>query len=420
MLTIREKELVSFGASVAAGCKPCTRFHVKKVREAGASDNEIEQAITDALRVRDHARDIMECQAMKLVGVDRHHEDEDAAPDVARMTGLVSIAAAFAVNCTSSLEKHIAAARDAGGHEDDIRSALDAAVIVKGQASTYVDRVGQLKGKVSRLQQLLKELEETQAQLVQSEKMAALGKLVAGVVHEINTPLAVISSSTDVCQRSVGNITAALEANGDLAEVADEKFRRSVKALQSGIPGQLAAVDRLSRIVGGLKSFACLDEALFRETDLHEAMDNTLMLLERDLADRVDIVKEYGDLPLVACYASELNQVFMNLLLNAVQAIEEKGTITIRTFVAEGRVHVEITDDGIGIPSDRLQRLFEPDFKRKGPRVKAGLGLFTSYQIMQKHRGEIRVASTPGLGSTFTVVLPPPISTETRAMRTEY
>ena len=95
MLTIREKELVSFGASVAAGCKPCTRYHVKKVREAGASDNEIEQAITDALRVRDHARDIMECQAMKLVGVDRHHEDEDAAPDVARMTGLVSIAILF-------------------------------------------------------------------------------------------------------------------------------------------------------------------------------------------------------------------------------------------------------------------------------------------------------------------------------------
>jgi len=406
MLTVKERELVSFGASVAAGCKPCTRFHVKKVRTAGAAENEIELAITDAMGVRDSARDITETQAMRLVGSDRSHEDDDAIPSTRRMTELVSIAAAFAVNCTSSLERHIAAAKDVGIHSDDIKSTLDAALVVKGQAATYVDRVGQMQGKVSRLQQLLKELEQTQAQLVLSEKMAALGKLVSGMVHEINTPLAVISSATDVAQRSVGNIATALEADGELAGTANARLLRSVKALQNGIPSQLAAVVRITRIVEGLKKFVCLDEALFRETDIHEAIENTLLLLEHELADRIDVVKNFGHLPLVACYASELNQVFMNLLLNAVNAIKGKGTITIRTIVAEDGVHVEITDDGVGIPPDRMQNLFEPDFAAKGPRVKAGLGLFTSYQIMQKHRGEIRVASTPGQGSTFTVVLP--------------
>jgi len=407
MLTVKEKELASLGASVAAGCKPCTRFHVKKVREAGASEKELELAISDAFRVRDHARDIMESHALKLVGVTKSYDDYDATKNATRNGEVVSIAAAFAVNCTSNLEKHIEAAKDIGIHDDEIKSVLDAALMVKGQAASYVDRVGQLKEKVSRLQQLLKELEETQAQLVQSEKMAALGKLVASVVHEMNTPLGVISSSTDVFNRAVSNILDVMETSGSLDEARNNRrLQSSVTALQSDIPVTTVAVERIAKIVNSLKSFACLDEAPFQETDIHEAIDNTLILLEREFSERINIVKEYGDLPLVACYAGELNQAFMNLLSNAAQAIVQKGTVTIRTFVENGRVHVEIADSGVGISPEQMKRLFEPGFTKKGPRVKAGLGLFTSYNIIQKHRGEIKVESTPGQGSAFSVILP--------------
>jgi PAS domain S-box-containing protein len=257
------------------------------------------------------------------------------------------------------------------------------------------------------LEKALRELRETQVQLVQSEKMAALGKLVAGVVHEMNTPIGVIRSAADVSARSVSNIMEVMEKSQTFDEIRNSrKLQGSLKALQNDVPVALAASERITRIVNSLKSFARLDEAVFQTTDLHEGLESILTLIEQDLEGRISVVKEYGEIPLLACYPGELNQMFMNLLTNAVQAIKGNGTIMIRSFVEKGNVHVQIKDTGIGISSERIKELFDPSFTKKGHRVKAGLGLFASYNIVQKHHGEIKVESEVGKGSTFTVILP--------------
>jgi PAS domain S-box-containing protein len=257
------------------------------------------------------------------------------------------------------------------------------------------------------LEKALRELRETQVQLVQSEKMAALGKLVAGVVHEMNTPIGVIRSAADVSARSVSTIMEVMEKSQTFDEIRNSrKLQGSLKALQNDVPVALAASERITRIVNSLKSFARLDEAVFQTTDLHEGLESILTLIEQDLEGRISVVKEYGEIPLLACYPGELNQMFMNLLTNAVQAIKGNGTIMIRSFVEKGNVHVQIKDTGIGISSERIKELFDPSFTKKGHRVKAGLGLFASYNIVQKHQGEIKVESEVGKGSTFTVILP--------------
>ncbi|MCB0291161.1 MAG: HAMP domain-containing histidine kinase, partial [Calditrichaeota bacterium] len=160
------------------------------------------------------------------------------------------------------------------------------------------------------------------------------------------------------------------------------------------------------KILGSLKNFARLDEAPFQKADIHEGLESVLTLLEPELNARIEVVKHYGELPAVACFPGELNQVIMNLLLNAIQAIPEKGTITIETGFCSGQVQVSITDTGIGIPPEQMERLFDPVFTRRGARVKAGLGLFTSYHIMQHHRGILTAESEPGKGSTFRMTFP--------------
>lgn len=406
-LTRKEKELVNIGASVATGCKPCTDYHFMKVREAGASDEEIKGTISDALAVRDSAKQIMETHGLKHLGIAKDEDDLYCTGPTTRIKELVSIAAAFAVNCTTNLERHVAASRSVGITEDEVTSVLDAALFIKGEAAHYVDQIAKLEEKNIRLQQLLDELKATQAQLVQSEKMAALGKLVASVVHEMATPLGAMNSAIDISGRSVANITEALQKSRTLDELKNnEKLRGALDALQSNRPVARAASERIFNIVSSLKSFAHLDEATIQETDLHESLDNTLTLLEHGIKDRIRVVKEYGDIPRVVCYPGELNQVFLNLLANAAQAIQGEGTIIIRTSVENGDVKVEIADNGVGIPTEQMPHLFEPSFTKTGSRVKAGLGLFTSFNIVQKHQGTINVRSKVGEGATFSVVLP--------------
>ncbi|MFC1714358.1 ATP-binding protein [Candidatus Poribacteria bacterium] len=406
-LTFREKELVNIGASVATGCKPCTDYHFEKVRQAGASDEEIRTAILDAMLVRDNAKEIMEIHGLKHLGMATNAEDTGYTEKTTRMKELVSVAAAFAVNCTSNLERHIAAARTVGVDEDEITSVLDSALFIKGEAAHYVSQIVELKEQNIQLQKLLKELQETQAQLVQSEKMAALGKLVAGVVHEMNTPIAGINSAADTSTRSITSILEAVGASQTSDKVkSNEHFRGLLKALQNSHSVTIAASERITNLVNSLKSFARLDEAPFQKTDIHECVENTLTLMEKELGDQVSVVRKYGDIPEIACYPGELNQVFMNLLTNAAQAIKGEGTVTIQTFTESGGVHIQVRDTGIGIPSERIQGLFEPEFTEKGTRVKTGMGLFISHNIVQKHRGQIRVESEVGKGSTFTVILP--------------
>jgi len=406
-LTYKEKELANVGASVATGCKPCTDYHFNKVREAGASDEEIRQAISDAMAVRDSAREIMEHHGLKHLGIAKTSDIRPHDEETTRIKELVSVASAFAVNCTTSVTKHIAAARVIGISEEDIQSVLDAALFIKGEAAHYVGQIAKLKQEKDQLQQLLEELERTQAQLVQSEKMAALGKLVAGIVHEINTPLGTINSTADTLSRSITHIVEELEGTPSLDSVKNNRqFQSSVKALRDSNPITLAASERITRVVGSLKAFAHLDEATYQKADLHEGLENTLTLLEHEFKDRIEIVREYGDIPKVTCNPGEINQVFMNLLQNAAEAIRDSGVVSIRTSENDGNAYVQVTDNGSGISPRRLERLFDPAFAKKGSRVKAGLGLFTSANIVQKHNGRLEVKSELGKGSTFTVVLP--------------
>jgi signal transduction histidine kinase len=257
------------------------------------------------------------------------------------------------------------------------------------------------------LESTLNELKKTQAELVQSEKMAALGKLAAGIAHEINNPIGALKSTASSSTRCISKLEQFLEESAGSAEIRnDVKFQNLVKILKDNSTVSAQVSDRLASTVNSFIDFTRLDKAGFDKVDIHQSIDNTLMLIQHEIKTQITVVKEYGPISEITCYPGELNQVFMNLLKNAAQAIKGDGTITIRTFMEKDNVHVEVADTGIGIPEERLKGLFDPEFDKTGPRVKAGMGLFTNYNIVQKHRGEIKVESAVGKGSTFTIILP--------------
>ena len=248
-----------------------------------------------------------------------------------------------------------------------------------------------------------RELRQKQAQLVQAEKMASLGQLVAGVAHEINTPLGALKSNIDILTRSVPKIKNLMFDQG-APESPDLSKRLSI--LETLNTHNQTAIDRIVMIVNSLRKFARLDEAELDEVDIHEGLDNTLILVQHELKNRVEVIKGYERLPLVKCYPNQLNQVFMNLLVNASHAIEGKGEIFINTHHKDGRVLVEIRDTGKGISKEDLPRIFDPGFTTKGVGVGTGLGLSIVYQIMQDHKGTIAVDSELGKGTTFRMHLP--------------
>jgi two-component system, NtrC family, sensor kinase len=243
------------------------------------------------------------------------------------------------------------------------------------------------------------------AERVNSAKLATLGMLVAGIAHEINTPLGALNSNHDVLRRALGRLGGILEDERvDETELAE--VRRIVRALAEVIRVNGLAVDRMVQIVGSLRSFGRLDRAEVDRVDLHEGLESTLALLRHEMKDRVRVVRELGELPPVECYPHQINQLFMNLLLNAAQSIRESGTVTVRSRREEETAVVEIADSGVGIADEDLERIFEPGFTTKGARVGMGLGLIICQQIVAQHRGQLGVRSRVGAGSTFTVRLP--------------
>ncbi len=166
------------------------------------------------------------------------------------------------------------------------------------------------------------------------------------------------------------------------------------------------AVERMVHLVASLRRFGRPDRAEIDTVDLHEGLESTLALLRHELPAHIRVVREYGELPRVECYANQVNQLFMNLLLNAIHAIRGEGTVTLRTYRENGEAVVEVQDTGVGIPPQNLERIFEPGFTTKGGRVGMGLGLLISRQIVEQHRGRLTVRSTLGEGTTFTVSLP--------------
>jgi PAS domain S-box-containing protein len=266
--------------------------------------------------------------------------------------------------------------------------------------------ITEMKQVLEDLERANQELKAKQAQLVQSEKMASLGMLVAGIAHEINTPIGAVASAHNTLVRSTGKLKAVLdkEAPGLLEE--NRRLKLVLKAVDESNQVIQSGTDRVTTIVRRLKSFARLDEAELKTVDIHEGLEDTLTIIHHELKHKVEVARDYGELPAIACFPSQLNQVFLNLFINANQAIEDRGTIRIKTRVRGDRAVVEVRDDGVGMPLDVQKRIFDPGFTTKGVGVGTGLGLSICYQIIQDHHGEIRVESEEGVGTAFTVVLP--------------
>ncbi len=272
-------------------------------------------------------------------------------------------------------------------------------------------RTEELRHYAQDLERLVEErteaLQKSNAQLVQQEKMAALGALVAGIAHDMHTPIGTITSNSDVLVRSLARLKDIVASEG-----CPESFRNNPDLKRVlGIVEEISRVsqlacDRIIGIVRSLRNFARLDEADVKAVDLREGIESTLTLVHHELKNRITIKREYGEIPLVQCHPNQINQVFMNLLVNASHAIPEKGTITIRTFREGDMVAVQISDTGTGIKPEHLERIFDPGFTTKGAGVGTGLGLAICYKIIQDHKGKLDVESEVGKGTTFTIRLP--------------
>jgi PAS domain S-box-containing protein len=258
-----------------------------------------------------------------------------------------------------------------------------------------------------RVDERTRELREKHAQLVQSEKMASLGHLVAGVAHEINTPLGALKGNNDNFARAIGKIADILYDPHSPAQIREHTdLKKMFDSIDKLNAVNSNAAERIVNIVRSLRSFARLDQAEMDRVDIHEGLESTLTLVNHEIKGRIEIIKEYGDLPEIECYPNQVNQVFMNILVNAAHAIEEAGKIIITTSIRDDMAVVEIRDTGRGIDQQSLKRIFDPGFTTKGAGIGTGLGLSIAHQIMTDHKGNIEVKSDPGHGTTFSLLLP--------------
>jgi len=262
------------------------------------------------------------------------------------------------------------------------------------------------------------ELERLQAQIVHSEKMAGLGQLAAGIAHELNNPAGFIYGNMDLIRGYLGRLELILSIyertnlpEHEAAELTLTKqeigYDLLLPDLRSMIADCLEGAERIRDVVQNLRLFCRLDDADFKRIDLHESLDATLRILSRYYGGgSVRLVRNYGALPLVNCYAGQLNQVWTNLLVNAAQSIEGKGEVSIATAIEGAAAVVTISDTGCGIEPEHLNRIFDPFFTTKPIGEGTGLGLSISYGIIEKHGGTISVESVRGAGTTFRVSIP--------------
>jgi len=268
---------------------------------------------------------------------------------------------------------------------------------------------------------LIKQLQSAQDQLMQSEKMASIGQLAAGVAHEINNPVGYINSNIGSLDQYVKDLFSVLGAYemADPVLATDAATHKQIQDLKKKVDLNFLKEDivqlmkesqegvrRVKQIVQDLKDFSHVDEAEWQWADLHKGLDSTLNIVHNEIKYKAEVIKEYGNLPEVECIHSQINQVFLNLFVNASQAIEERGVITIRTGVDDEEVWVEISDTGKGIEEDKLARIFDPFYTTKPVGKGTGLGLSLSYGIINKHNGRIEVESKVGKGTTFRIYLP--------------
>lgn len=266
---------------------------------------------------------------------------------------------------------------------------------------------------------LISRLEEAHNQLLQAEKMASIGQLAAGVAHEINNPIGFVNSNLGVLKNYVQTLLnligtyeqyeSELSADSRAALVAlkqetDLSYLRD--DIENLLTESLGGLQRVKRIVQDLKDFSHISDSEMQWGNLEEGLESTLNVVWNELKYKAEVIRDYGKLPEVECIPSQLNQVFMNLLVNAAQAIAEHGQITLRTWQEGENVRIDISDTGSGIPQDIINRVFDPFFTTKPVGTGTGLGLSITHGIIRKHGGRIDVSSQPGEGTTFSITLP--------------
>ncbi len=355
----------------------------------------------------------------------------------------LAIAAALAVYTSRAIVQPI---RDvtlvAQQVADESNFALRAPVRTSDEVGVLATSLNQL---IQRIAAYTQELKQAQSQLIQTAKMSSLGEIVAGVSHEINNPINFIYGNLYYTHDYIQDLLTLLqlyqqeypEPSATIQNQLEEiDFEFLVEDLPKMLSSMRGGADRIRDIVQSLRNFSRLDEAEMKPVNLHEGIDNTLVILSSRLKLGIEVIKEYGELPLVECYPAQLNQVFMNLLCNAIDALEELKVqasnlqpvtqtnlqpavlcIQIRTELLDpNRVLIRISDNGSGIPAAIKDRIFDPFFTTKQPGKGTGLGLAVSYQIINQHQGKIEVISAPNQGAEFVITLPVKVasSRETR------
>lgn len=278
-----------------------------------------------------------------------------------------------------------------------------------------------LKQRNGELQTALDKIQEVQGQLVQSEKLSSIGQLAAGVAHEINNPIGYINSNLTSLKNYVEDLLAlvaiyettepALAGSTQLSQVEAFKHKIDLEFLKTDVLELLEesheGASRVKKIVQDLKDFSHAGGADdWQWADLHTGLESTLNIVNNEIKYKASVIKEFGDMPPVWCLPHQLNQVFMNLLVNAAHAIENEGTITVRTGAEDDHIWVEVSDTGKGIAPEHVNKIFDPFFTTKPVGKGTGLGLSVSYNIIKKHNGEFRLDSRVGVGTTFRIVLP--------------
>jgi len=286
----------------------------------------------------------------------------------------------------------------------------------------------QMRANTRELEQANIQLKSSQLALVQSEKMASLGQMVAGIAHEINTPLGYVQNNVAIGQELFQHIQTMIAGyetlvdgllDGESTEeqiaermqqvvgFRDDMNAREMLGEMNGLmDDSLYGIAQISELVLNLKNFSRMDAAATEAVSLNSCIESALNIGRNVLKDKVEVIKELGDLPMITCAPSQLNQVFLNLFTNAAQAMEGQGKLYIRTWLADGAVHISVADNGKGIPEDVLTRIFDPFFTTKPVGEGTGLGLAISHQIIQQHGGEIQVESRVGEGTSFHIKLP--------------
>ncbi|OLT63229.1 hypothetical protein BJP37_10960 [Moorena bouillonii PNG] len=335
----------------------------------------------------------------------------------------VAIAILLAIHTSNAIAQRIKSLTEITEQvKQESNFTLQAPVTTRDEVGVLATSLNQL---IHGMADYTQELQQTEIQLIQNEKMSSLGTMVAGIAHEMNNPINFIYGNLFFASDYIEDLLSLVELyqqyypNPD-PEIQNQLEEIDLEFLAQDLPKIIASMkggaERIREIVLSMRNFSRLDEAKIKPVNIHEGIDNTLVLLSNRLKPGIEVIKQYGDLPLVDCYPAQLNQVFMSILENALDAIEHKSvesfpspvfTIRIQTeLVDQNWVVIRIADNGPGIAAAIKDRIFDPFFTTKDPGKGTGLGLAISYQIITHHRGKIEVASEPGQGAEFVISLP--------------